>query len=83
MREVTVWLTDDNANGSYPFIHQLGKRLRSRTTGLEGIVKNAKFVGAEQPTGGSYTVTYQIETDDGVTVLIPDFDLEPTVVNAS
>jgi hypothetical protein len=64
VKEVTVWLTDQNAHANYPFLHQIGERVKSRVDGREGIVKNAKFVGADHP-GGAFEITYDIQTDSG------------------
>lgn len=75
MKEITVFLTDQCAYAGYPFLHLIGERVRSRADDLEGIVKNAKYVGAELP-GGSYEVTYDIQTDDGDIVHIPLIALE-------
>ena len=75
MSEVTVWLTDQDAYGRYPFLHQIGERVRSRIDRSEGIVKNAKFVGADHP-GGAFEITSDIQTDNGEIAHIPLVELE-------
>jgi hypothetical protein len=75
MTEVTVRLTDQNANANYPFLHQIGELVKSRVDGREGVVTNATFVGADHP-GGAFEITYDIQTDNGDIVQIPLIELE-------
>ena len=68
-------MTDQNANANYPFLHQIGERVKSRVDGREGVVTNATFVGADHP-GGAFEITYDIQTDSRDTVQIPMVALE-------
>jgi hypothetical protein len=75
MNEITVWLNEPNAYPTYPFVHQIGERVRSNIDGREGIVKNAKFLGAGHP-GGAFSITYQVQLDDEAIIEVPMIELE-------
>jgi hypothetical protein len=82
MNDVTVQLTEENAYAKYPFLYNVGQRVRSRVNGREGIVENATFVGADHP-GGAFQITYNVRLGDGTQTRVSMVDLENADKNAT
>jgi len=81
MEEKTIWLTEEGAfEGPYGFAFRIGDRVRLKSEGSEGIVKNAKCEGDMGTTGGVVEITYHIEMDDGKVREVPMIALERAVM---
>jgi hypothetical protein len=82
MNDVIVSLTDENAYGNYPFLYNVGQRVRLRSNGRERIVINATFTGADHP-GGAFEIIYDVRLDDGRQSRIPMVELESADANST
>ena len=75
MNDVTVQLTDEDAYAQYPFLYNVGHRVRLRADGREAVVEDATFTGANHP-GGAFEIIYNVRMDDGSQRRITMSDLE-------